>query len=105
MIQLRKQPGQQSFPRQWSRVIGNGNGHAITRAHQHILAWAGLRGALALALSLGLPKDMPHAAEIVTVAFALVGFSVVFQGLTITPLMKSLGEFDAKAAEPNSRAR
>ncbi|PMV83895.1 cation:proton antiporter, partial [Pseudomonas sp. GW460-C8] len=29
----------------------------LTPAHQHILVWGGLRGALALALVLGLPPD------------------------------------------------
>lgn len=60
--------------------------------HQHILFWGGLRGALALALALGLPADMPRREEIITVAFAVVAFSIVVQGLTITPLLKRMGE-------------
>ena len=60
-------------------------------AHQHVLVWGGLRGALALALALGLPETIPYRAEIITVSFAIVAFSVVVQGLTITPLMVALG--------------
>jgi len=60
--------------------------------HQHILFWGGLRGALALALALGLPSDTPAREEIITVAFAVVAFSLFVQGLTIAPLMRRLGE-------------
>jgi CPA1 family monovalent cation:H+ antiporter len=63
----------------------------VSIAHQHILVWGGLRGALALALALGLPSTMPYRSEIVTICFAVVAFSVVIQGLTITPLMIRLG--------------
>lgn len=63
----------------------------ISTAHQHVLVWGGLRGALALALALGLPEDIAFRAEIITVVFAVVAFSVVVQGLTVTPLMVRLG--------------
>lgn len=63
----------------------------ISGKHQHILVWGGLRGALALALSLGLPTTIPYRAEIITITFAVVAFSVVVQGLTMVPLMVSLG--------------
>jgi len=59
---------------------------------QHALFWGGLRGALALALALGLPEDVPARAEIITVSFAVVAFSVFVQGLTITPLLRSIRE-------------
>jgi Na+:H+ antiporter len=63
--------------------------------HQHILFWGGLRGALALALALGLPMGMPRRDEIITVAFAVVAFSILAQGLTIKPFMRKLGELPA----------
>jgi CPA1 family monovalent cation:H+ antiporter len=65
--------------------------YKVSAKHQHILVWGGLRGALALALSLGLPDNIPLRAEIITISFAVVAFSVVVQGLTITPLMRKLG--------------
>ena len=67
----------------------------ISAKHQHILFWGGLRGALALALALGLPPDMPAREEIITVAFAVVAFSIFVQGLTIKPLMRRLGELSS----------
>ena len=68
--------------------------YKVSSKHQHILVWGGLRGALALALSLGLPESIPFRAEIITISFAVVAFSVVVQGLTITPLMRKLGLLD-----------
>ena len=41
-----------------------------------------LRGALALALALALPADLPYREDILIVAFAVVAFSVIVQGLT-----------------------
>jgi CPA1 family monovalent cation:H+ antiporter len=64
----------------------------IKSPHQHILFWGGLRGALALALALGLPSEMPGREAIITVAFAVVAFSIFVQGMTIKPLMRRLGE-------------
>jgi CPA1 family monovalent cation:H+ antiporter len=63
----------------------------VKKAHQHILFWGGLRGALALALALGLPRSTPMHDEIVSVAFAVVAFSVIVQGVTMTPLLRKLG--------------
>lgn len=60
--------------------------------HQHLLVWGGLRGALALALALAVPEDLPQHDAIITVTFAVVAFSVFVQGLTITPLLRKLGQ-------------
>jgi monovalent cation:H+ antiporter, CPA1 family len=59
---------------------------------QHVLFWGGLRGALALALALSLPADLADRNTIITVTFAVVAFSVLVQGLTITPLLRRLGQ-------------
>jgi len=64
----------------------------VSRAHQHVLFWGGLRGALALALALGLPESIPGRDELVTVTFAVVAFSIVVQGLTMVPLLRRLGQ-------------
>ena len=71
----------------------------INKSHQHILFWGGLRGALALALALGLPHEIPQRDEIVTVAFGVVGFSVIIQGLTITPLLRKFNEITTSSSE------
>ena len=64
----------------------------ISTNHQHILFWGGLRGALALALALGLPPELPQRDAILTVAFAVVGYSIFVQGLTMVPLLRKLKE-------------
>ena len=64
----------------------------IDTEHQHIMFWGGLRGALALALALGIPDSVPYKAEILTVTFGVVAFSVFAQGLTMTPLLRKLGQ-------------
>jgi len=63
----------------------------ISPRHQHILFWAGLRGALALGLALGLPANLMNRDAIVTVAFAVVAFSIIVQGMTIKPVMRRCG--------------
>jgi len=76
-----------------------------TARRQHALFWGGLRGALALALALGLP-EMPDRAAIVTVSFAVVAFSIFVQGLTMPPLLRAIGEIPAaRSQESGARSR
>lgn len=70
----------------------------VTTACQHALFWGGLRGALALALALGLPLDFPHRSTILTASFAVVAFSVIVQGLTISPLLKQAAKEEKEIA-------
>lgn len=79
-----------------------GSKRKVSLKHQHILVWGGLRGALALALALGLPETVPLRDEIVSVAFAVVAFSVVVQGMTMVPFLRRMGEIGPKAKEEAS---
>jgi CPA1 family monovalent cation:H+ antiporter len=67
-----------------------GSSLKVDRRHQHVLVWGGLRGALALALALALPDNVPERREIIVVAFAVVAFSVFVQGLTMPWLVRRL---------------
>jgi CPA1 family monovalent cation:H+ antiporter len=69
---------------------------------QHVLFWGGLRGALALALALGLPVRVPLHDQIVTISFGVVAFSIFAQGLTMTPLLRKLGQLRASARPAGS---
>jgi len=60
--------------------------------HQFVLFWGGLRGALALALAVGLPAWVPNRGTIISVTFAVVAFSIFVQGLSMTPLLRRIGE-------------
>jgi CPA1 family monovalent cation:H+ antiporter len=71
-------------------------GKRVTAPHQHIMVWGGLRGALGLALAMSLPENIPHRNEIVTVTFAVVAFSIFVQGLTMTPVLRLLGELPGR---------
>jgi len=68
----------------------------INAGHQYILFWGGLRGALALALALGIPENLPYRQAILTVTFGVVAFSVFVQATTMTPLLRRLGEIPKK---------
>jgi CPA1 family monovalent cation:H+ antiporter len=72
----------------------------VSGKHQHVLFWGGLRGALALALALGLPREMAMREEIITISFAVVAFSIFVQGLTIAPLLRRMGEIPRRPEAP-----
>ena len=63
----------------------------VEAGYQHIMFWGGLRGALALALTLGLPEAVPHRNQVAAVTYAVVAFSVFAQTLTIPPFLRRLG--------------
>jgi CPA1 family monovalent cation:H+ antiporter len=59
-----------------------------SRAHmplswQHVLFWGGLRGAIGLALALGLPRDLDSRSQLEVMAFGVVLFTLLAQGTTI----------------------
>ena len=74
----------------------------VPMRQQHVLFWGGLRGALALALALGLPPSVPGREQVITVSFFVVAFSIFVQGLTIKPLLRKLGEV-GEAVSPAGR--
>jgi CPA1 family monovalent cation:H+ antiporter len=55
------------------------------------LLWAGLRGALSLALALALPSDLADHDEMLALAFGFVFLSLVVQGLSTGPVFRLLG--------------
>jgi monovalent cation:H+ antiporter, CPA1 family len=58
---------------------------------QHVLVGGGIRGALSLALALGLSKTFPHREQILAMTFSVVAFTIIVQGLAIKPLLRVLG--------------
>ncbi len=56
-----------------------------------VLTWGGLRGALAVALALSIPRDpgLERSMLLVT-TYVVVVFSILVQGLTISPLLRHL---------------
>lgn len=58
---------------------------------KHILNWGGLKGSLSIALVLSLPRSFDGREDLLILAFSVVLFSLVVQGLTIKPLISFLG--------------
>lgn len=65
-----------------------GTKDAVPGIVQHLLFWGGLRGALSIALVLGLPSDFPDRAIVIAAVFNAVVFSIIVQGLTVSPLIQ-----------------
>jgi len=66
-----------------------GGSKRLSPRNRHLLFWGGLRGALALALVLSLPNDLPLHDTIVMTTFGVVAFSILVQGTT-TPILLRL---------------
>jgi Na+:H+ antiporter len=49
----------------------------------HVLLWAGLRGAVAVAMALSLPADVPQRALLQEITFGVVLFTLLVQGTTV----------------------
>jgi len=63
--------------------------HTFTRGSIPILTWGGVRGGISVALALAVPT-MDFREPILIATYAVVVFSIVVQGLTITPLVRRL---------------
>lgn len=74
------------------RPFGRGpRENAIPRAWFHALFWGGLRGAIPIALVLGLSDRTVDGVDAVAVVFGVVLLSLLGQGLTFRPLLTRLG--------------
>ncbi|WP_409250956.1 cation:proton antiporter [Bacillus sp. SCS-153A] len=58
---------------------------------KHILNWGGLKGSLSVALVLSLPREFTGREDILVLAFSVVLFSLVVQGLSLKPLIGWMG--------------
>ncbi len=56
-----------------------------------IVAWAGMRGVVSLAVALALPAGFPGRDLILYLTFVLILVTVLIQGTTLGPLIKALG--------------
>jgi CPA1 family monovalent cation:H+ antiporter len=66
---------------------------------RHILFWGGLRGGLAMALAMAAPTALAEHEELISVAFAVVAFSIFVQGLTMPRLLRKAGVDQQQASE------
>jgi CPA1 family monovalent cation:H+ antiporter len=61
-----------------------------------ILIWGGLRGALTITLALALPADFADRQLFISMAFGVVLFTLLVQGVTLPALIKRTGLAEAK---------
>jgi CPA1 family monovalent cation:H+ antiporter len=76
----------------------------LPRRWRPVIVWAGLRGAVPIALALGLPADLPDRGELVAIVFGIVLISLVGQGLTMPFVLRraQLGGASEPAPEAGS---
>lgn len=67
-----------------------------------LFMWSGLRGALTVALALGVPDTVPERTLIVDMAFAVVLFTLIVQGLTLPWVVRKLNIKDRWDHAPTS---
>ena len=80
-------------------------GRRVGAAPRVVVAWAGMRGAVSLAAALALPlrtdagAPLPERDLVIFLAYCVVLFTVVLQGLTLPPLIRRLGVVDDDSEE------
>lgn len=67
------------------------------RGWQAVITLSGMRGALSVALVIGLPADVPFRAQLLDAVFGVVFLTLVGQGLSIGPLLARLRLGDVAA--------
>jgi CPA1 family monovalent cation:H+ antiporter len=66
-------------------------GRRLPVAWLHVLFWAGLRGAVAIAMALSLPLDFPQRQLLQEITFGIVLFTLLVQGTTVEWLIERVG--------------
>jgi CPA1 family monovalent cation:H+ antiporter len=70
---------------------------AIPLAWLHVMFWAGLRGAVAMALALSLPADLTQRSLVQGIVFGIVLFTLLVQGTSVGVVRRTGVGSDAPA--------
>jgi CPA1 family monovalent cation:H+ antiporter len=63
---------------------------APQRSWQHVIALAGIRGGISIALALSLPHELAFRDEIVDTVYGVVAITILTQGLLLAPVLRRL---------------
>ena len=75
-------------------------GAGVPMRYKHVLYWGGLRGAISLALALSLPASLGAQQDIIqSMAFGVVLFTLLVQGLTMKPFITRIGLIKTSKAQ------
>lgn len=79
-----------------ARLVRNRRpGTAVPLSWLHVMFWAGLRGAVAVAMALSLPANFPERALLQEITFGVVLFTLFVQGTTAGRLVARVGATEA----------
>ncbi len=82
-------------------IAARGRESVVPLGWLHVLFWAGLRGAVSVALVLSLPDDLPNRGLIQSVVFGVVLFTLLVQGSTADYVIgKALGQATGPRSTP-----
>jgi CPA1 family monovalent cation:H+ antiporter len=75
-------------------------GSGVPMRYKHVLYWGGLRGAISLALALSLPASLGEQGTVIrSMAFGVVLFTLLVQGLTMKPFITRMGLIQKSPAQ------
>ncbi|HEX2979576.1 MAG TPA: Na+/H+ antiporter [Anaerolineaceae bacterium] len=74
-------------------------GKTIPMSWKRVMFWGGLRGAISLALALSLSANLENRVQLQVMAFGVVLFSILAEGLTMKPLIHRLGLLPERGGE------
>ena len=83
-------------------AVRPGLAERIPVSWMHVLFWAGLRGAVAVAMALSLPADIPQRALLQEITFGVILFTLLIQGTTIGWVVDHTVRRDAALGEAPS---
>jgi CPA1 family monovalent cation:H+ antiporter len=72
---------------------------AVPVSWLHVMFWAGLRGAVAVAIALSLPVDFPQRALLQEITFGIVLFTLFVQGTTAQRVVERVGAVERPEPE------
>lgn len=78
-----------------SQIISDRYHPAVPMAWLHVMFWAGLRGAVAVAMALSLPADFPQRSLLQEITFGVVIFTLLVQGSTTELVVRWSGSDSA----------